>query len=216
MGTYIYWRQMSEIAPEGSPRRKLIDAALYVIRAQGYAAATVDDICGAAGVTKGSFFHHFKGKDHLALAAIEHWSAWTGEFFAGAPYQALKDPRQRVFAYVDFRAALINGDIPRFTCPLGVLMQETYDSHPDLREACRNAIARHVSTVEAMLAEAKQRYAPMADWAPADVAAFTQSVLQGGFILAKAEGDAGPAIRALATLRRFIDLLLPLDIAQNA
>jgi len=207
---------MSEIAPTGSPRRKLIDAALHVIRAQGYAGATVDDMCRAAGVTKGSFFHHFKGKDDLALAAIDHWSAWTGDIFAGAPYQALEDPRERVLAYVDFRAALIRGDIANFTCPLGVLLQETYDSHPDLREACRDAIAGHVATVEAMLVQAKARYAPAADWTPAEIAAFTQSVLQGGFILAKAEGDPAPAVSAVATLRRFIALLLPQDVPQAA
>jgi len=54
---------MMELA-EG-PKRKLLDAALRVIRAQGYAGSSVDDICREAGVTKGSFFHHFKGKDDL-------------------------------------------------------------------------------------------------------------------------------------------------------
>ena len=50
-------------------KTKLLDAALHVIRVKGYAATTVDDICHEAGVTKGSFFHHFKSKDELALAA---------------------------------------------------------------------------------------------------------------------------------------------------
>ena len=44
-------------------------AAMSVIRAKGYSATTVDDLCQAADVTKGGFFHHFKSKDELALAA---------------------------------------------------------------------------------------------------------------------------------------------------
>ncbi|MBX3623108.1 MAG: helix-turn-helix transcriptional regulator, partial [Rhizobacter sp.] len=35
------------------PKRKLLDAALQVIRTQGYAGSSVDDICREAGVTKG-------------------------------------------------------------------------------------------------------------------------------------------------------------------
>ena len=61
-------------------KTKLLDAALHVIRVKGYAATTVDDICHEAGVTKGSFFHHFKSKDELALAATSYWGTkWSAE-----------------------------------------------------------------------------------------------------------------------------------------
>ena len=50
-------------------RTKLLESALYVIRARGYSAARVEDICEVAGLTKGSFFHHFSSKEDLALAA---------------------------------------------------------------------------------------------------------------------------------------------------
>lgn len=49
--------------------RKLLDAAQNVFRTKGYAATTVDDICEAAIVTQGSFFHHFKSKEALTLDA---------------------------------------------------------------------------------------------------------------------------------------------------
>jgi TetR/AcrR family transcriptional repressor of nem operon len=49
--------------PHHESKTRLLNTALNVIRAEGYAATTVDDICHAAGVTKGSFFRHFKSKD---------------------------------------------------------------------------------------------------------------------------------------------------------
>ena len=78
------------------PKRKLLDAALHVIRAQGYAGTSVDDICREAGVTNGSFFHHFKSKDELAVAATQHWTAVTGYLFSSAPFRSIADPRERV------------------------------------------------------------------------------------------------------------------------
>src|ERR1035441_3450634 len=88
-------------------KTKLLNAALQLIRTKGYAATTIDAICHKAGVTKGSFFHHFKSKDELALAAVSHWGAMTDGFFAAAPYSKLQDPLQRLFGYVDFRGEIL-------------------------------------------------------------------------------------------------------------
>jgi TetR/AcrR family transcriptional regulator, transcriptional repressor for nem operon len=190
------------------PKRKLLDAAMRVIRMQGYAGSSVDDICREAGVTKGSFFHHFKGKDELAVAAAEHWTGFTGNLFESAPFRRLADPRDRVLAYIDFRASLIQGELPDFTCLLGTMVQETYDTHPDIRDACNRAILFHARTVEADLIEAKRLYAPKAKWEPLDVALFAQAAIQGAFILAKAQHDAAAAKRAIAHLHRYVALLL--------
>ncbi|MGH6869300.1 MAG: TetR/AcrR family transcriptional regulator, partial [Methylocella sp.] len=69
-----------------------MDAAMQVIRAKGYSATTIDDVCLAAGLTKGSFFHHFKSKEELALAAAGHFASWADRLFAQAPYRVLGDP----------------------------------------------------------------------------------------------------------------------------
>ena len=195
------------------PKRKLLDAALRVIRAQGYAGSSVDDICREAGVTKGSFFHHFKGKDDLAVAATEHWTGVTGNLFESAPFRSVADPRERVLAYIDFRASLIQGDLPDFTCLLGTMVQETYSTHPDIRDACNRAILFHARTVAADLVEAKRRHAPKATWDPLDVALFAQAAIQGAFILAKAQGSASIVARCIDHLRQHVAHLLGADQA---
>ena len=93
-------------------KTKLLGATLNAVRAKGYAATTVDDICQAAGVTKGSFFHHFRSKDELAVTAARHWGETTEEFFAGAPYRRFADPLDRLLGYVDFRIGLLTGELP--------------------------------------------------------------------------------------------------------
>lgn len=191
-----------------SARDKLLDAALSVIRAKGYSAATVDDVCAEAGVTKGAFFHHFKSKDALAVAAADHWSEVTGALFASAAYHDHADPLDRVLGYVAFRRALIAGEICEFTCLVGTMVQEAYDAHPEIAAACGRSIFGHARTLEGDIAAAmRARGLEETDWSAASLARHTQAVLQGGFILAKAQGDSAVAIEQIDHLRRYITLL---------
>ncbi|HVF34584.1 MAG TPA: helix-turn-helix domain-containing protein [Candidatus Saccharimonadia bacterium] len=188
---------------------RLLDAAMQVIRAKGYAATTVDDVCQTAGVTKGSFFHHFKSKDELAVAAVEHFSAMAEGLFAHAPYRAAEDPLDRLLGYVDFRAEILTGDLPEFTCLMGTLVQETYDTHPQIRIACDGGMSAHVAELVRDVTLAKARYAPNAEWTAESLGYFMQSVLQGAFIFAKAKQTPQIARESLAHLRRYLVSLFP-------
>ncbi len=191
-------------------RRRILEAALGVFRAKGYAATTVDDLCAAAGVTKGSFFHHFDSKESATLAAIAHWNSTTGELFARAPFWRIDDPRARLLAYLDFRAELVRGELPEFTCLLGTLVQETFASHPALQAACGAGIAAHAATLAPTIEAARTKYATGADWSAEGLARHIQAVLQGGFVLAKALNDRSAALDTIAHLKRYVEALLPI------
>lgn len=197
-------------------KTRLLDAALHLIRSKGYAATAVDNICHEAGVTKGSFFHHFKSKDDLALAAVAHWRAMTEGFFAGAPYHEPPDPLDRLLAYLDFRAAILTGEPAEYTCLLGILVQETYATHPELRAACELALSAHIAELTRDVEAAKRLYAPTASWSAESIATFIQAVLQGSFILAKA--DQSPAVirENLDHLRRTLRVLFEPDSRSDA
>ncbi|MCW2286501.1 AcrR family transcriptional regulator, partial [Rhodoblastus acidophilus] len=53
-------------------KRRLIAAALELIWRSSYGSVSVDDICKAADVRKGSFYHFFPSKADLAVAAMDH------------------------------------------------------------------------------------------------------------------------------------------------
>jgi TetR/AcrR family transcriptional regulator, transcriptional repressor for nem operon len=186
-------------------KTKLLGATLNVVRAKGYAATTVDDICHAAAVTKGSFFHHFRSKDELAVAAAVHWGESTEGFFAHAPYRDLADPLDRLFGYIDFRIGLLTGELQDYTCFFGTMLQETYATHPDIRAACERGLATHIDTLAADIEAAKRLYAPEAPWSAQSLGAFIQTVLQGAFILAKAKQGPEAARESLAHLRRYLE-----------
>jgi len=198
---------MPRTATKPHARTKLLDAALSLIRRKGFSATTVDELCAAAGVTKGAFFHHFKSKDELGVAAGDYWSKTTGTLFAEARYHDHAEPLDRILAYLEFRKDLLKGTVPEFTCLVGTMVQETYETTPAIREACERSISGHASKLEADIEAAMRARNMTPDWTAQSLALHTQAVLQGAFILAKAKGGAAIAADSIDHLRRYITLL---------
>src|ERR1700684_4029155 len=186
-------------------KTKLLQAAIRVIRVKGYTATRVEDVCEAAGLTKGSFFHHFDSKDELALAAADYWIEGTEATFGSASYHQLADPLERLLAYVAFRKTLLTGELPDFTCLAGTMVQEVYDTHPAIREACNRSISGHAETLEPDIAEAMRKHGVTGEWTARSLALHIQAVLQGSFILAKVKGGPAVAAECVDHLRRYIE-----------
>lgn len=198
---------MIETAAKPSAKLKLLEAAMSIIRTKGFSATSVDELCAAAGVTKGAFFHHFKSKEELGVAAADHWSEMTSAMFAQAPYHDLADPLDRVLAYVALRKDLLAGSLPEFTCVVGTMVQETYETSPAIRDACDRSISAHAETLEADIEAAMQARGLSGEWTARSLALHTQVVLQGAFILAKAKGSAAIAVDSVDHLIRYLTLL---------
>src|ERR1700741_4898111 len=52
------------------PRAEILDHAGRLFRLRGYAGTSIDDVMLAAGLTRGSFYAHFKSKDELFAQVI--------------------------------------------------------------------------------------------------------------------------------------------------
>lgn len=204
---FIKEGDMSATAAKVDARTRMLGAALRLIRTKGFAATRVDDICAAADVTKGAFFHYFKTKEDIGVAAADHWSEMTGALFADAPYHIPSDPLDRILAYVDFRKALLQGGVPDFTCLVGTMVQEVYETSPAIRDACDRCISSHAATLEADIAAVMRDRGMTPGWSAKSLALHTQAVIQGAFILAKAKGGAEVAADSIDHLRRYITLL---------
>ena len=192
--------------PRGEARGRLIEAARTLVRHKGFAATSVDEVCAAAGVTKGAFFHHFASKEALGVALVEDWTAMTGAMFASHPYNSLPDPMGRVFAYLDLRRAILGQPIPDFSCVAGTTAQETFETSPPIREAAWVSIQSGFEHVLRHLSEALALH-PVPGMTAESLAHQFQVAVQGGIILAKASGNPELAREAFDHLERYLRLL---------
>jgi TetR/AcrR family transcriptional regulator, transcriptional repressor for nem operon len=191
----------------GDARAALLDAALSLVRRQGWSATSVDQLCRMAGVTKGAFFHHFESKEALGAAAAGHWDTVTAPLFANADYHDHADPLDRVIGYIDFRASIANGPLEAFTCFAGTTVQETFATSDAIRAACGATIDAHAQTLVGDLRAAIEKYPPRVPVSAESLALYTQTVVQGGFVLSKAQGDRAPLLDALKHLKQYFALL---------
>jgi TetR/AcrR family transcriptional regulator, transcriptional repressor for nem operon len=194
------------MADAPNSRTRLLAATVDLVRANGYAATRVDDVCAAAGVTKGSFFHHFASKDELAIAAAGFWNERAAQLFAQAPYMLHPDPLDRLLGYVKFRRQIVSGENREFSCYAGTTIQEVHETNPGIRDACAESIRAHCAMLERMIETALAEY-PVAKLDPATLALHMQAVIQGSFVMAKAGQDRKVALACLDHLHRYIELL---------
>ena len=187
-------------------RDRLIAAAHQTVRAKGYAATSVDELCGAAGVTKGAFFHHFPSKEALGVAAADAWTARAEQHIFTLPeWTRLPDPLDRLLAHIDLRMEMIEGPVEDFTCFVGTMVQEAYLTNQPIREACKASIGAYAERLaQDIQAAIDQRGL---DLDALSLAYHIQAVLQGAFILAKAQNDPSRARESVAHLKHYVSLL---------
>jgi TetR/AcrR family transcriptional repressor of nem operon len=184
-------------------KQQILDAAQELMLAKGYTATSVDEICAAAGLTKGSFFHYFEGKEHLGRLVAERFYASWQQLSQAASFRRKKDPLERVFGQVDFFIAASHR--PEWKgCLLGTFVQELAQTHPQIRWVCAACLENLVDGVRQDLEEAKARYAPRARWNARSVARHLIAVAQGANILAKAKQDRKLFAESLVHFKKYL------------
>ena len=182
-------------------KEKLLVAGTDLFRRNGIDATGVDELCAAAGVTKGAFFHHFSSKEAFAEACLQGWDAMVAEMEQAAAFQKLGHPLERAIAYLDFYIDLMSDARPLKSCLAGTAVQEASESYPKIRRAANacfvNGAARCAALLEAAVPSGRAVDAGA-------LAALWMATIQGSLILYKASGDAGVIRTNLTHVKQYI------------
>jgi TetR/AcrR family transcriptional regulator, transcriptional repressor for nem operon len=186
----------------------LLDAAHALVRRQGWSATSIDQLCAAAGVTKGAFFHHFASKEALGVAAAQQWTDRAQSLIFELPdWLKIADPLDRYLGHIDFRLAMLEGPAEDYSCFVGTMVQEAFATSDPLRAASDASITAYSERLAVDIQAAIDRYGIAGGVTAESLAYHTQAVLQGAFVLAKAKGDPAMARESVAHLKRYVRLL---------
>ena len=186
-------------------REKLVKAAYKLVLRKGLSATRVDEICREAGVTKGSFYHHFESKDDIASALLEDFFNKLAGALSEGGWTQVPAGRARLAALLDHSVEIAKGPLLRKGCIMGILTVDTAEVNHALRKDLGirfNAVVDLVAPVfEAALKDSGVK--PKA--AKAESVSLSRqfvAVIEGGILLGKATSNPDEVADSVRCFRR--------------
>jgi TetR/AcrR family transcriptional repressor of nem operon len=187
-------------------RERLIQGMQGLILKQGFAATTVDQVCHAAQVTKGAFFHHFAGKDAIAHAALDAWGAMGTRLYSVAWDDPALNPLDQLHRLFDIMISFTRREEP-CTCVVGMMAQELAQSHPELAAVCAKHLDDWTTHVVRLLDGAKKTHPKAQPFDSHRVAWLLNAIWQGSMLIAKTRRTPELIVANLTLARAYIDAL---------
>jgi TetR/AcrR family transcriptional regulator, transcriptional repressor for nem operon len=178
-----------------STRQRIVDATVGLIYAKGVESTTLDDVCGAAEVSKSQLYHYFADKDALVREVVSAQAA--GVLAAQGTALTQLDSLAALRRWCDSILALNRGTA-NGGCPIGSLANELANKS----EQARALLVAGFNSWEDRLAEGfakMQENGELGSSAvPRDQAIGVLCAVQGGLLLAKTSRSEEPLKVALA------------------
>ena len=95
-------------------RSNILDSAIKLFSTRGFNAASVDDICADAGISKGAFYHHFKSKQDLFLALLDVWLQTIDNAIEASKDKTVPETFMQITEAFPYLFATANEGLPMF------------------------------------------------------------------------------------------------------
>lgn len=194
-------------------RERILATAEPMILRQGFAGTSLDDILKATKLTKGAFFHHFKGKNDLARALVERYARNDYELFARFAAEAeaaADDPLRQTMLFLKSFEDFIEGLAePVGGCIFAAYTYESLQFDPAIHAFIAHSLRRWTALYEKKFEAVLARYKPARPVTARDLADMVIALIEGGFILSRSYNDATIVARQSRQFRQYLELLFP-------
>ncbi|MFE4710895.1 TetR/AcrR family transcriptional regulator [Paenibacillus sp. NPDC056722] len=133
-------------------KKRIVQNAAKLFVQKGYGAVTMNEVCVAAGVSKGSLYHHFPSKDELFLYVVEEdTELWLQNW--DIKRAGIADLEERFYAYAehcanDFQNPLIRAleEYARIKDHTAEIEERLWHMYDDSLRACRDLVKEGINT----------------------------------------------------------------------
>ncbi len=196
-----------------STRDLLLAAAKKHVMSKGFAGTSIDDILKETGLTKGAFFHHFKGKADLARELVQNYALGDLEMFRRMDRESQEvsdDPLEQMMEFLRlFEVYISNSEDPAPGCMYAVYTYESRQFDPEVLDFVSDTIRQWTSIYVRKFQEVIDRYPPALPVTARELAEMIVAIIEGGLVLQRAHGDTDTTQRQSKQFRNYLKLLFP-------
>jgi TetR/AcrR family transcriptional repressor of nem operon len=196
--------QINTSSKGDSTRRQLIEMGANLFHQQGYHNTGLQQILKQAGLTKGSFYFHFKDKESFGLAIIEQQMHRFNENLDRHLSNEALNAEQKIAAFHQFFLEKFRQMQFKGGCPIGNFSQEMADISPLFAQKIRQAFSGICCCFKTVIEQGQQQGRFKSELDSADTANFIVNSWEGAVLRMKATQNAEP----LENWYQFIRLLL--------
>lgn len=181
-------------------RAALVEHGTRLMLRSGYGGTGLAELLRAAGVPKGSFYHHFDSKEAFGVALVQRYYAEHDALLASLLTQTDRRPLERLRSYFDLLLQRAVDASPQARgCLMGLLALEMAGSSEPVRESVSDAFRRWQARIAELLRQAQVAGELALEHDPQPLAAMLLETWEGALMRARVSRD-------LESLRTSLDL----------
>jgi len=189
-----------------SHKERLLKHGMKQFYATGYHGTSVDTVLDEAGVPKGSFYHHFGGKEAFAMAVVrEYRERNAGRLEKWSQDSGLSAP-ERLQGYIEDMAHAMDRRGNRQGCLIGKFTSELAPSSDPFSAVLSTMLAAWQSSVQAIVSEGQSAGTIRCDLPASDLASLVLWTIQGAIVLSLAHRSSEPMRSAARTVKTLISV----------
>lgn len=165
-------------------RQLIIEKTAPVFNRKGYAGTSLNDLTLATGLTKGSIYGNFSGKDEVALAAFEYNLSQITTLVAQEAATATT-AAGKLLAYAESYSALFGTISAAGGCPILNTSVEADDTHPALRKKAADAIRSWKKQLERIINKGMETGELRNDIIPEHTAITMIAIIEGAIMISR-------------------------------